>query len=104
MLCSTGIVNEILVGKVCKIITFPLKQQRSHPGEELARLVKRRLIKDGVLGLSEIQLGRARASCFPWKLVNEHDRCFHFAQSAVAQFSWKGICAGCCPSFPGLAG
>lgn len=104
MLCSTGMVNEIIVDTLCKIIMFPLKQQgRSHPGEELARLVKRRLIKEGTLK-AFFQLSRARASCFPWNLVNEHGSCLHFAQSAVAPFSWQGFCTGFCPSPPGLAG
>lgn len=64
MLCSTGIVNEIIVDTVCKIVMFPLKRpRRSHPGKELTRLVKRRLIREGALGLLETQPSRAGTSC-----------------------------------------
>lgn len=73
MLCRTGILNEIIVDTFCKIIMSPLKwRRRSRPGEELTRLVKRRLIREGALHLLETQPSRARASCFPWKWVTEH--------------------------------
>lgn len=47
MLCSAGVVNEIVVDALCEIIMLPLKQQRgSHLGGKLARLVKRRRMKE----------------------------------------------------------
>lgn len=95
MLCSAGIVNEIIADTFCKIIMFPLKRRkRSHLGEELTRLVKRRLIREGALHLLETQPSRARASCFPWKWVTEHGACVHCAQSAIALFPWQCVCAG----------
>lgn len=95
MLCSAGIVNEIIAGTFCKIIMFPLKwRKRSHLGEELTRLVKRRLIREGALCLMETRPSRARAFCFLWKWVTEHGACVHCAQSAVALFPWQCVRAG----------
>lgn len=91
MLCSTGIVNEIIVDTVCKIVMFPLKRPgRSHPGEELTRLVKRRLIREGALGLLETQPSRAGTSCFSWKRGNEHGACVRLPTQQL-------------PCFPGSA-
>lgn len=87
MLCSTGIVNEIIVDTVCKIIMLPLKRRRrSLPGEELTRLVKRRLFREGALHLLETRPSRARASCFPWRRGNEHGACVHLLSQQLPRF------------------
>lgn len=87
MLCSTGIVNEIIVDTVCKIVMFPLKRRRrSHPGEELTRLVKRRLIRKSALRLLETRPSRAGASCSPWKRENEHGACVRLLSQQLPRF------------------